>query len=499
MNMMIGFVITAVIAGIVNVGAVDTKITIYFNPPTAPVKVEQLVVGRFEHIQQGSIMRASVTLIEDHGYYMLVDTPSATDLVAKEKMLRGLTNSKVYPGQVQLVVTTHGHPDHVGQGNFFPNSRHFFASYEYTGDNYIKTELFTTDVMNVTKNIELWNTPGHTNTDISAIVRNVPCCGTIGVVGDLFYSEADAAGNNTEWIADAWNAEVGQVSRAKVICNVDHVVPGHGKIFKVTEEMKRAYECNVTSTTTSTTVTTTTVTTTVPASTTTLPTPSPLPIVPMNLNSNAVNDQPIQSIGVTTMVPMASTTLDNSFVTVDHWQNSNENSVNFEPSNPISTAAPQPIQNEAPYQPSVYPQPESPSDTAFMSAMTAQPVPQAQQNPPNAYSNGIYAVPAAGPGPAAPVAVPPLSDHLAYMFPGYQVRNPNAPQGMILPMFETAAANFVNYLNQPMNAAPCMHVRSVKEVPCVPEPMDYLDIIKMAIKRFANLGIAKTVKRNLLE
>uniref|UniRef100_A0A7E4W258 RBM38 n=1 Tax=Panagrellus redivivus TaxID=6233 RepID=A0A7E4W258_PANRE len=79
--------------------------------------------------------------------------------------------------------------------------------------------------------------------------------------------------------------------------------------------------------------------------------------------------------------------------------------------------------------------------------MTAQPVPQAQQNPRNAYSNGISAVPAAGPGPAAPVAVPPLSDHLVYMFPGCQVRNPNALQGMILPMFETAAANFVKYLN----------------------------------------------------
>ena len=40
--------------------------------------------------------------------------------------------------------------------------------------------------MKVTQNIELWNTPGHTNQDVSAIVRNTPC-GTIAVVGKILW------------------------------------------------------------------------------------------------------------------------------------------------------------------------------------------------------------------------------------------------------------------------------------------------------------------------
>ena len=93
-------------------------------------------------------MTASVSLIHDHGLYMLVDTPSATDLPAKEQMLRGINAASIYPGQIQMILTTHGHPDHTGQGNFFPNSRHFFASYEYTGNNYIKTELYNVSLVN---------------------------------------------------------------------------------------------------------------------------------------------------------------------------------------------------------------------------------------------------------------------------------------------------------------------------------------------------------------
>ena len=43
---------------------------------------------------------------------MVVDSPSATDISSKEQMLRGLNNARIYPGIVQMVVTTHGHPDH---------------------------------------------------------------------------------------------------------------------------------------------------------------------------------------------------------------------------------------------------------------------------------------------------------------------------------------------------------------------------------------------------
>jgi glyoxylase-like metal-dependent hydrolase (beta-lactamase superfamily II) len=40
-----------------------------------------------------------------------------------------------------MLVTTHGHPDHFGQGNFFPNARQFFDAFEYTGNTFIPNGL----------------------------------------------------------------------------------------------------------------------------------------------------------------------------------------------------------------------------------------------------------------------------------------------------------------------------------------------------------------------
>ncbi|CAJ0943876.1 unnamed protein product, partial [Mesorhabditis belari] len=216
-----------------------------------PTYVSQLVEGYLQKIQEGVRMRASVSLVFDNGYYILVDSPSATDVDAKGDMLRGLTQRNLAPGNVQLIVTTHGHPDHFGQGNFFPNARHFFGSYEYSDDTYIQTELTHNDSMKITPNVELWNTPGHTNQDISVIIRNVPCCGTVAVVGDLFYHEQDAI-NGTDWYSDAWNPLIGKVNRNKIVCSSNYIIPGHGHVFRVTEEMRVNADCPSNSTLTST-------------------------------------------------------------------------------------------------------------------------------------------------------------------------------------------------------------------------------------------------------
>ncbi|KIH54266.1 hypothetical protein ANCDUO_15589 [Ancylostoma duodenale] len=157
------------------------KIAQFYIEPTqklAPTYVTQLVEGRLQRIEQclfqGARMTASVSLIFDGGYHILVDSPSAADMKAKETMLRSLSSRSITPGEVQLVITTHGHPDHFGQGNFFPNARHFFGSYEYADDNFIRTELHVNESMRITTNVELWNTPGHTAQDITVMPYNFP-------------------------------------------------------------------------------------------------------------------------------------------------------------------------------------------------------------------------------------------------------------------------------------------------------------------------------------
>uniref|UniRef100_A0A8R1DJ57 Lactamase_B domain-containing protein n=1 Tax=Caenorhabditis japonica TaxID=281687 RepID=A0A8R1DJ57_CAEJA len=175
-------------------------------------------------------------MVYDGGHYIVVDSPSATDVHSKELMLKGIASRNIVPGEIQYVVTTHGHPDHFGQGNFFPNARHFFGSYEYSDTNFISTELHTKDIMQLTKNTQLWNTPGHTAQDVTVMVHNVSCCGIIAVAEDA----NEAAGI---WFQEAWNPIIGKISRNKVICYADYVIPGHGKLFRVTQEMKTAADC----------------------------------------------------------------------------------------------------------------------------------------------------------------------------------------------------------------------------------------------------------------
>jgi glyoxylase-like metal-dependent hydrolase (beta-lactamase superfamily II) len=188
-------------------------------------------------------MVGSVTFIADKGYYIVVDSPSATDQVANDQMLKNLNAIGVLPNQVHIAITTHGHPDHFGQGNFFSNARHFFGPYEYSGATFIRTELFNVNEIRLTENVEIWNTPGHTNQDVSVIVRNVDGYGTVAVVGDLFYSEIDALSEGSDWRRDALDGKLGVENRRRVLCVADAIVPGHSKLFRVTPEMRMRNGC----------------------------------------------------------------------------------------------------------------------------------------------------------------------------------------------------------------------------------------------------------------
>lgn len=46
--------------------------------------------------------------------------------------------------------------------------------------------------MQLTKNVQLWNTPGHTAQDVTVMVHNVSCCGIIAVAGKRQFSPSSA-------------------------------------------------------------------------------------------------------------------------------------------------------------------------------------------------------------------------------------------------------------------------------------------------------------------
>uniref|UniRef100_A0A914WTL6 Metallo-beta-lactamase domain-containing protein n=1 Tax=Plectus sambesii TaxID=2011161 RepID=A0A914WTL6_9BILA len=214
----------------------------------AQVTVTSLVEGRL--VQTASFppistFQASVTLVQDGTNIILIDTPTATDTAAMTQMLNGMQQRNLSPTQVNMVVVTHGHPDHFGQDGSFAAATHYYNNFKYTGPSQFTPLTFDSmGSMQLTPNVQLWQTPGHTPQDVSVIVRNVPSRGTVAVVGDLFL-HASGVMNPQMWESSAWNIQTGKQNRNKVICAADYIVPGHGPMFQVTTEMKNMAACSI--------------------------------------------------------------------------------------------------------------------------------------------------------------------------------------------------------------------------------------------------------------
>lgn len=169
------------------------------------------------------------TLITGNNNKILVDTGSPRD---KERLLDKLKQQDLAPGDVNYVVCTHGHVDHVGNLNLFPNavqmvSRDILEKQDIYADlpeNFDKGEPYSIDG----ENVQVIATPGHTHSDISVVVRNTEY-GTVVVCGDLFEHEDD----EDLWAEYSECPEKHEESRRNVLEVADWIVPGHGKMFKV--------------------------------------------------------------------------------------------------------------------------------------------------------------------------------------------------------------------------------------------------------------------------
>lgn len=46
------------------------------------------------------------------------------------------------------------------------------------------------------------------------------------------------------WRPLSWNEKIQEESRKQLICMADYIVPGHGKIFHVSEKLRARFPCN---------------------------------------------------------------------------------------------------------------------------------------------------------------------------------------------------------------------------------------------------------------
>uniref|UniRef100_A0A914P8I9 Metallo-beta-lactamase domain-containing protein n=1 Tax=Panagrolaimus davidi TaxID=227884 RepID=A0A914P8I9_9BILA len=102
--------------------------------------------------------------------------------------------------------------------------------------------LFQSNSTFLTPNVKIIKTPGHTSEDISVIVSNTDKYGTIAISGDIFISDKDID-FPMMWKKFSHDIHEQEHSRRELICAANFIVPGHGKVFKVTSEIKNGVNC----------------------------------------------------------------------------------------------------------------------------------------------------------------------------------------------------------------------------------------------------------------
>uniref|UniRef100_UPI00398EB698 metallo-beta-lactamase domain-containing protein 1-like isoform X2 n=1 Tax=Pristiophorus japonicus TaxID=55135 RepID=UPI00398EB698 len=128
----------------------------------------------------------SITLVKGPRVVM-VDTGNPWD---REVILQSLARHGLEPKDVSFVVCTHGHSDHVGNLNLFPDAT-FIVSYDICrGDIYLSHDFRAGLPFTIDEHLEVFATPGHCGSDVSVLVRGTEQ-GTVVVCGDLFEREGD--------------------------------------------------------------------------------------------------------------------------------------------------------------------------------------------------------------------------------------------------------------------------------------------------------------------
>ncbi|XP_055984446.1 metallo-beta-lactamase domain-containing protein 1-like [Sorex fumeus] len=158
---------------------------------------------------------------------ILVDTGGPW---AGEALLAALAGQGVGPGDVGLVVGTHGHSDHVGNLGLFPGAL-LLVSHDLClpGGLYLPHALSEERPLRLGPGLEVWATPGHGGQrDVSVVVEGT-ALGTVVVAGDVF----ERHGDEESWQALSEDPVAQERSRRRVLAAADLVVPGHGAPFRV--------------------------------------------------------------------------------------------------------------------------------------------------------------------------------------------------------------------------------------------------------------------------
>ncbi|XP_042327963.1 metallo-beta-lactamase domain-containing protein 1 [Sceloporus undulatus] len=198
--------------------------------PGSPYAVLVLQEGYSEELPDGSTRADGTVTLVLGPHLTLVDTGGPW---GRERLLAGLAERGVSPGDIRHLVCTHGHSDHAGNLNLFPQAELIVGTDVCLPDGcYLPTGLRQGDPYPLHAGLlEVLPTPGHTQADVSLLVRGT-ALGDILVAGDLF----ECQGDEGLWQALSEDPARQAQSRTQALAIANIIVPGHGPPFWVSRK-----------------------------------------------------------------------------------------------------------------------------------------------------------------------------------------------------------------------------------------------------------------------
>lgn len=188
------------------------------------IRLNTLVVGSLFRAKDGSVLEAhsTSTLIRTDDRFIIVDTSTRK---FKPELKTSLKCIGIRASDVDTIVLTHSHHDHVENIDMFPNAKIMI----HAGDNdfFREAEIIEKDTL-IAKGVELRYTPGHSWDSMSVFVDGYN--GKYVIAGDAIPLEDNFKKNIPPMIHVCKDAAVKSIKTISNYANV--IVPGHGAPFK---------------------------------------------------------------------------------------------------------------------------------------------------------------------------------------------------------------------------------------------------------------------------
>jgi glyoxylase-like metal-dependent hydrolase (beta-lactamase superfamily II) len=187
------------------------------------VTVVRVVLEGWLRRENGVLMEAhsTATLVVTTGHNILVDTSTKQQ---RTLLLQGLRSEGLRPGDIDMLVNTHLHLDHIGNNDLFTTASKMAREEEGPDPSFVRI----TEDAEIAPGIGLMHTPGHSPGSMSVVVE------TDGrryvIAGDAIPTRD----NYEKWLPPMihYDREVALESMRRIREIADVIIPGHGNAFE---------------------------------------------------------------------------------------------------------------------------------------------------------------------------------------------------------------------------------------------------------------------------